>query len=63
MLIGVDRLDRLLGMYSRRRRDDHSLETLMLQHVIIVLVQTNTEWLQVFLGPFELCGVWRTGGD
>lgn len=63
MLIGIDRLDRLLGMYSSRRRNDDSLETLMLQHGIIVLVQTDTKWLQVLLGPFELCRVWRAGGD
>lgn len=63
VLVGFNRLDCLLGVNSGRGCNHDSLQTLMLQHIVVVLVQRHAKWNQVCLGPFELSGIWRTGGD
>lgn len=35
----------------------------MLEHVVVVLVQPDTEWFKMSFGPFELDRVRRAGSD
>ena len=63
MLIGVGRLDSLLCVHGRRGRNHNSLQPLMLQHIVVVLVNLDAVRGQVLLGPFNLSVVGSAGGD
>lgn len=41
-------------MYSRHGCDDYSLQSFLLEHLVVVLIQPNPEWLQVLLSPLDL---------
>lgn len=63
MLLRLDSFDSLLGMHGSRRRNDNSLQPLVLQHVVVVLVQLHAVRGQIGSAPFQLAVVWRARSD
>lgn len=63
MLLSINRLDSLFSVNSRCRSHNNGFQSLVLQHVIVVLVQLDAVRSEVHLGPFDLSIVRRTGSD
>lgn len=63
VLVSCNRLECLFGVHCSGRGDHHGNQALVLEHVVVVLVQSDAEGLEMGLGPFELDGVRGAGSD
>ena len=63
MLASLNSLDRLRSVCCGDGRNNNSLQTLVLQHLVVVIVDLDTEGHKVLLGPLGLLGVWCEGCD
>jgi hypothetical protein len=56
-------LDSLLCVHGCGSTNDDSLETRLLNHLLVVIVQGDSMWLKVDLGPSHLLRVGSKGSD
>lgn len=59
----VEGLDALLGVDGGDGGDDDGLETLVVDHLVVVVVQLDAVGLELGLAPLELLGVGGEDGD
>lgn len=55
------RLDRLLRVHCGDGGNENGLETLVLDHLVVVIVELHAIRLEVLLCPLHLGGLWREG--
>ena len=63
MHVGFDRFDGLLGMDRCDRRNNHSLQTLVFEHIVVGLVKCDPVRLQGRLRPLQFRIIGGTDGD
>jgi hypothetical protein len=53
MEIGINGFDSLFSMHRSHGCNDHSLQAFLFEHLIIVLIQTNSKRFEVLLSPLN----------
>ena len=63
MQIRLDGFDRLLSMHSCHAGNDDCLQPLLLDHLFVRGVDSDTPWLEVLFRPLDFALVWCAGCD
>jgi hypothetical protein len=61
--VGFDSFDSLFGVDGSYRCNDHSLKTFLLQHLVVIFVESYSKWFKMCLGPLDLSVIWGAGCD
>lgn len=61
VLASLDGLDRLLGVCCGDGCNNNCLQTLVLQHLVVVIVDLNAEGHEVLLSPLGFFRIWCEG--